>query len=142
MTDYAVTAMVKKRMTLAREIDQHQGELVNLLADLNALDCAIRLFDPDVALPEVIMKPLPPRDGAGRGQMSTTVLAILREQSEPMQTEAIRDEVIRRRGLSLADRPLGRLMLARVHSCLRAQRRRGIVRSEKAGKASAWEVVR
>jgi hypothetical protein len=43
MPDYAVTAMVKKRTTLARDIDQRQGELVNLLSDLNALDCAIRL---------------------------------------------------------------------------------------------------
>jgi hypothetical protein len=46
---------------------------------------------------------------------------------------------MKRRGLSLADRPLSRMMLARVHSCLRAQRKRGIVRSEKVGKASAWE---
>jgi hypothetical protein len=88
------------------------------------------------------MKSLPVRDGAGRGQMSTTVLAILRTLSEPMQTEAIRDEVMRRRGLSLADRPLCRMMLGRVHSCLRAQRKRGIVSTRKTGKASGWEVVR
>lgn len=74
--------------------------------------------------------------------MATTVLAILRTASEPMQTEAIRDEVLKRRGLPLADRPLARLMLARVHSCLRAQRKRGVVRSDKVGKASRWETVR
>jgi hypothetical protein len=134
--------MLKKRNELARDIDQRQGELVNMLSDLNALDCAIRLFQPDIQLPEVIMKPLPPRDGAGRGQMSTTVLAILRTASQPMQTEAIRDEVMKRRGLSLADRPLSRMMLGRVHSCLRAQRKREIVHSRKVGKFSAWEVVR
>jgi hypothetical protein len=48
-----------------------------------------------------------------------------------MQTEVIEDEVMKRRGLSLADRPLGRVMLARVHSCLRAQRKRDVVRSRK-----------
>ena len=74
--------------------------------------------------------------------MATTVLTVLRTASEPMQTEAIRDEVMKRRGLSLADRPLGRMMLGRVHSCLRAQRKRGVVRSAKVGKYSAWEVVR
>ena len=142
MTNHAIPALLKKRTELAREIDAGQARLVNMLSDLNALDCAIRLFDPDIALPEVFMKPLPPRDGAGRGQMATTVLAILREQSSPMQTEAIRDEVMRRRGLSLADRPLARMMLARVHSCLRAQRKRGIVASRKVGKFSAWETVR
>jgi hypothetical protein len=49
---------------------------------------------------------------------------------------------MRRRGLSLADQPLGRMMLARVHSRLRAQRKRGIEASGKVGKASAWEVMR
>ena len=142
MTNHAIPALLRKHTEIAREIDARQSQLVNLLSDLNALDCAIRLFDPDIALPEITMKPLPPRDGAGRGQMSTTVLAILRTASEPMQTEAIRDEVMKRRGLSLADRPLARMMLGRVHSCLRAQRKRGIVRSAKAGKFSAWEVVR
>ena len=39
MTDYAVTAMVKKRTTLARDIDHRQTELVSLLSDLNALAC-------------------------------------------------------------------------------------------------------
>jgi hypothetical protein len=138
MTNHAIAALLKKRTELPREIDARQAELVNMLSDLNALDCAIRLFDPDIELPEVIMKPLPPRDGAGRGQMSTTVLAVLRTASEPMQTEALGDEVMRRRGLSLADRPLARMMLGRVHSCLRAQRKRGIVASRKVGKSSAW----
>jgi hypothetical protein len=142
MSDHAIPTLLRKRSEIARVIDQKQGELVNLLSDLNALDCAIRIFDPEIELPEVIMRPLPPRDGAGRGQMATTVLAILRGLSEPMQTEALRDEVMKRRGLSLADRPLCRMMLARVHSCLRAQRKRGIVASRKVGKFSAWEVVR
>jgi hypothetical protein len=142
ISDHAIPTLLRKRKEIALIIDQKQGELVNMLSDLNALDCAIRLFDPDIELSEVIMRPLPPRDGAGRGQMSTTVLAILRTLSEPMKTEAIRDEVMKRRGLSLADRPLGRMMLGRVHSCLRAQRKRGIVRSQKVGKASAWEVAR
>jgi hypothetical protein len=137
-----ISGLLGKRSELAGAIDQRQAELVNMLSDLNALDCAIRLFDPDIALPEIVMRPLPPRDGAGRGQMSTTVLAVLRTLSEPMQTEAIRDEVMKRRGLSVADRPLSRMMLGRVHSCLRAQRKRGVVRSEKVGKFSAWEVAR
>lgn len=140
--DNVVSGLLRKRKDLAREIDAGQARLVNMLSDLNALDCAIRLFRPEIELPEIIMKPLPPRDGAGRGQMSTTVLSILREQSSPMQTEAIRDEVMRRRGLSVADRPLARMMLGRVHSCLRAQRKRNVVRSQKIGKFSGWEVVR
>jgi hypothetical protein len=140
--DNVVNGLLRKRKELAQDIDQRQADLVNMLSDLNAVDCAIRLFRPDIDLPEILMKPLPPRDGAGRGQMATTVLAILRLQSLPMMTEAIRDEVMKRRGLSLADRPLGRVMLGRVHSCLRAQRKRGVVRSQKIGKASGWEVVR
>jgi hypothetical protein len=44
MTDHAVVSMLRKRNELARGIDTRQAELVNMLSDLNALDCAIRLF--------------------------------------------------------------------------------------------------
>jgi hypothetical protein len=142
MSDHAIPTLLRKRAEIAGLIDTRQAELVNMLSDLNALDCAIRIFDPEIELPEIVMRPLPVRDHAGRGQMATTVLAILREQSAPMQTEAIRDEVMRRRGLSLADRPLARMMLGRVHGCLRGQRGRKVVTSQKMGKFSGWEVVR
>jgi hypothetical protein len=60
MTNHAIPALLKKRTELACSIDQRQSELVNMLSDLNGLDCAMRLFDPDISLPEIVM---PPRDG-------------------------------------------------------------------------------
>jgi hypothetical protein len=52
MTNHAIPALLKKRSELARRIDQRQAELVNMLSDLSALDCAIRLFDPVIELAE------------------------------------------------------------------------------------------
>jgi hypothetical protein len=142
MSDHAIPTLLRKRSELAVEIDQRQAALVNMLSDLNALDTAIRLFDPEIDLPEVVMKPLPPRNGAARGQMTMLVLAILRESSEPMQTEEICRQVMVRRGLSPSDKPLWRMMLARTHSCLRAHRKRGRVSFRKAGTGSVWGVAR
>lgn len=142
MSDHAIPTLLRKRTEIARDIDQRQVELVNMLSDLNALDCAIRLFDPDIDLPEVVMKPLPPRNGAARGQMTMLALTILREATEPMRTEDINDLLMTRRGLSVADKPLRRMMLARLHSCLRNHRKLGRVRSVKCEKWSVWEAVR
>jgi hypothetical protein len=84
------------------------------------------------------MKPLPPRNGAARGQVTIMELTILREQSKPMLTEDLCRELMARRGLSVSDKPLWRVMLARTHSCLRAHRTRRRVVSHK---ASALEVT-
>lgn len=141
MSNHAIPALLRKRSDLAGQIDQRQAALVTMLSDLNALDCAIRLFDPEINLPEVVMKPLPPRNGAARGQMTLLALTILRERSEPMSTEDICRDLIVRRGLSPSDKPLWRVMLARTHSCLRAHRKRGRVSSGKKGIASEWSVT-
>ena len=59
VTDHAVPSLLRKRIEIARGIDTLQAELANMLSDLNALDCAIRLYDPDIELPEIIMQPVP-----------------------------------------------------------------------------------
>jgi hypothetical protein len=142
MSDHAIPTLLRKRSELAAGIDQRQAALVTMLSDLNSLDCAIRLFDPGIDLPEVLMKPLPPRNGAARGQMTLLALTILLERSEPMSTEDICRELMGRRGLSPSDKPLWRVMLQRAHSCLRAHRKRGRVSSDKKGTSSEWVVTR
>jgi hypothetical protein len=47
MTDSAVPSLQRKREKMVREINAHKAELRVMLRDLNALDCAIRLFDPE-----------------------------------------------------------------------------------------------
>ena len=137
-----INGLVRKRSELAGMIDRHQAELVTLLSDLNAIDSALRIFDPDIELAEITMKPLPPRNGAARGQMTLLALNILREAGEPLLTEEINRRLMTARGLSVSDKPLTHMMLERLHSCLRNHRKRGRIVSRKVGKGSVWEAVR
>lgn len=140
---FTVFGLVRKRAELAGKINALQGELVGLLSDLSAIDSAIRIFDPEIVLEEIVMKPVPPRNGAARGQMTILALNILREAGKPLATEEINERIMAARGPSVADKPLARMMLQRVHSCLRAHRKRGRVRSRKGpgGRFSVWELT-
>lgn len=140
---HTINGLVRKRAELAGQINALQGQLVGLLSDLSAIDSAIRIFDPTIELEEIVMKPVPPRNGAARGQMTLLALNILREAGKPLSTEEISERIMAARGLSTADKPLVRMMLQRVHSCLRAHRKRGRVRSRKGpgGKFSVWELA-
>ena len=73
---HVLAGLIDKRAELAGKIDQKQSLLVALLADLSAIDTAIRLFDPTVRLTEITMKAIPPRSGAARGLMTLPYLAL------------------------------------------------------------------
>lgn len=139
---HTIAGLVRKRAELAGQINALQGQLVGLLSGLSAIDSAIRIFDPTIELEEIVMKPLPPRNGAARGQMTILALNILRDAGKPLATEEINLRLMTARGLSTADKPLVRMMLQRCHSCLRAHRKRGRVRSKKGpgGKFSLWQI--
>jgi hypothetical protein len=53
MPEQAIPSLLGKRSEIARRIEGRQGELAIMRSDLKALDCAIRLFDPDIELPVV-----------------------------------------------------------------------------------------
>lgn len=104
---HTVNGLVRKRAELAGKTNHHhQGILVSLLSDLSAIDSAIRIFDPEIELEEIVMKPVPPRNGAARGQMTILALNILRDAGKPLATEEINLRLMAARGLSTADKPL------------------------------------
>ena len=83
----------------------------------------------------------PPPGWASRGEMSRTVLSILRQTAEPMSTRDIALELLVTRALDSGDRRLLRLMSKRVGVALRHQRDRGLVRSsEGPGQYLLWKV--
>jgi hypothetical protein len=103
--EHVLSGMIKKRAELAGEIERAQTVFRQLVIDLDNLDAAIRLFDPDIDLTEIKPKPLPPRYAAFRGEVSRIVLNALREKG-PLTTQQLAQFVMAHRGLNTADKRL------------------------------------
>src|SRR6202008_3836904 len=72
-------------------------ELDRLVADLEAIEHTIRLFDPDAELRRA--KPLPSLHAAFKGEMRRDVMAALRTAREPLTSLDIAPQVIAARKL-------------------------------------------
>lgn len=142
--EHVINALVRKRSELAGRIQEHQEALARLLSDVNTIDASILMFAPGYVLETICPKPMPAAYPAMRGEITALCLGILRDAGEPMRTEEINRLLMIARGLSPADKVLYRMMLQRVHSCLRNHRKHGRVKSTKSedGKFSRWEIVR
>ena len=136
-------ALITKRAELAGMIEGTQMSLRQMVADLDALDATIRVFDPDMDLEEVRPKALPPRHAGFKGEVARAVMKAVREAKEPLEARQIAIQIMGERGLSTADRQLVRVIKQRVGACLRHWRAKGVLRSVPGKKgAGLWEVVR
>jgi hypothetical protein len=85
----------------------------------------------------------PPEDWAHRGEMTRTVLSILRQAVEPMTSRDIAIEMLMNRALNAQDQKLLALMVKRVGVALRLQRNNSVVRSLTGpGQFMLWEIER
>lgn len=144
MTDYVITGLVKRRATLAGEIEALHERLRILLADLENLDATIVQFDANYKVETIKPKAFrPPEDWSHHGQMSRMVLSILRQAAEPMTTRDIALEMLVSRALDKSDQRLLKLMVKRVGVALRGQRDNGVVASTQGpGQMSLWEIAK
>lgn len=144
MTDYVMTGLVKRRATLAGEIEATYERLRKMVADLEALDATITQFDPNFVVESIKPRAMrPPKDWAHRGEMSRLVLSILRLATEPMTSRDIALEMLVTRALDKRDQKLLRLMTKRVGVALRIQEHNGVVRSDQGpGQFKVWEIKR
>ena len=144
MTDYVLQGLVKRRAELAGEIEATHERLRKLIDDLEKLDSVILQFDPQHDVEGIKPKAFrPPEDWAHRGEMTRTVLSILRQAVEPMTTRDIALEMLVSRALNKDDQRLLALMVKRVGVALRIQRNNGVVRSASGpGQFMLWEVIR
>ena len=144
MSQRIIAGLVKRRAALTGQIEQAHQALRKMLADLESLDATILPFDPSHRVEAIRPKAFrPPKDWSNRGEMSRSVLSILRQATEPLTSSDIALEMLVSRALDKADRKLLRLMGKRVGVALRMQRENGTVRSEQGpGQFVLWEVVR
>jgi hypothetical protein len=104
MTDYVLTGLVKRRAELAGEIEATHERLRKMIEDLEKLDSVILQFDPAHDVEGIKPKAFrPPEDWARRGEMTRTVLSILRQAAEPMTTRDIALEMLVSRALNKDD---------------------------------------
>ena len=140
---YVIAGLTRRRAALAGDIEHTHERLRQMLANLETIDATLKMFDPDYPIETIKPKAFrPPPDWARRGEMSRTVLNILRQASEPMTTRDIALEMLITRALDKSDKRLLRLMGKRVGVALRYQRDNGLVKSEQGpGQYMLWEIT-
>ena len=137
-----LSGLIRKRQEIAAEMDGVQARLRQLILDIDAVDATIRLFQPDIDLDVVKVRPTPRRHEAHRGDTSRLILSLLREAAEPLSHREITQRVMQARGLNLADRALCQTMRDRVGASLRGLRGRGwVAGGEGKGPGVRWGLV-
>lgn len=144
MTDYAVEAMLRRRSEIAGKIKKAQADIAAMAADLEHLDAALRIMAPEMEIAPISAKlHTPPEHWSKRGEMSRTVLTVLRLATVPLTSRQIAMQLIVERGLASTPQMLN-TVTKRVSGCLRDRREQGLVRN--VGNPTAmwllWEIVR
>ena len=135
--------LVQKRAEIAGRIEANQQELRKLITDLDAVEATIRVFDPSVDLMAIHPRPVPPRHGAFKGEVTRVVFIALRLATAPITSRDIALVLMKERGLSADDKDLVVLMTKRVGACLAAKHKQGLVRQVRIpGTLMGWEVAR
>lgn len=139
---YAVAALIRKRASLAGEIEQMQVRLRQLVADITSVDHTLRLLKPDIELEDIKPTAAMPWQQAFRGETFRIVLETLRASSRPVFAHEIAMNVMADKQLNTADKNLVKKFSARIGSVLRYHRRRGKVKATRGpGKKMLWEIA-
>ena len=140
--DNIVSGLLRRRQEIADKLEIVQGQVRQLVLDLDALDSTLRLFRPDVEIGVVRIKPIPRRHAAVRHESSRLVFSILREAAAPMTTRELARAIMEARGMNTADHAMAETMRLRLTSTLRKLKHRGkLVASVEDGKNMRWGLV-
>jgi hypothetical protein len=145
MTDtHVVSALKDKRIKLATHIDGLQAQLRQSVIDLDHIESALRLFDPEVDIGELGPRKVPQLLTDTRGDTGRVILDTLRTAMRPLSTNQVTEAVMKARGLDTNDKGLCRLMAKRTFANLKHwHRKRGMVRPMPGpGQEFMWELVR
>jgi hypothetical protein len=87
-----VAGLIEMHREIGGQIEATRRELNRHVADLEAVEHTIYLFDPDAQLGRA--KPLPSKDAAFKGEMRRHVMAALRAATGPLTSLEIARQVI------------------------------------------------
>ncbi len=117
--EHVLGGLIRKRSEIAGKIEHTQAALRQLVADLDSIDAAIKLFDPEADIPAIKPRQYPPRHAAFRGEMMRHVMGCLRlADGKPVTTRDIALVVMKARGLNPEDQSLLVTIRKRVGACM------------------------
>jgi hypothetical protein len=135
---HVISALRKKRAELSGELVAAEKRIIELRADINSLDGAIRVFDPTAA-PDKI-RPVRRRKKPTlipRGQCSRAILDMLRHAGNPMTAREIAAQLAARYQMDAGDTIAMNALVAKVRNTLARQK---VLLTEARGDAKAWRV--
>lgn len=139
--DNVVSGLLRRRQEIADKLEIVQGQLRQLVLDLDAVDATVRLFRPDVEIGVVRIKPIPRRHAAIRHESSRLVYSLLREAHGAMTTREIVRAMMEARGMNTSDHAMVETMRLRLGSTLRKLKNRGkLVADKEAGRNMRWRL--
>lgn len=139
---HIISTLRQKRSETSGEIADTERRLASLREDLASLDRTLRIFDPSV-IPATI-KPRLKRKTPSRfrsGEMTRSLLTILRNATEPMTVREIAVQVARELSLNTEDQVGMRSVTANVRNAL-AHPRDGVVFDKRADGLMVWRIER
>jgi len=101
-----LAGLVEKRGEIAGQIAHTRAALRQLIIDLDHIDAAIRLFDPDYDVAGIRQRIPTAAHRAIRGDLTRATLDALRDAPGPMTTKELARHVMAERGLNSADAAL------------------------------------
>jgi hypothetical protein len=122
--------LLRQRAEIARKLDAAQLRVRQLIIDINAIDASIRLFVPDVDLPEIRSKPLPHRHATSQGEIMRAIHDALVGAGTALTTHDLTLRVMAWRSLNASDLQRVRTMQKRVGAAMRKMRELGWVKPE------------
>lgn len=132
-----VSGLREKHREIAGQIEAQRAELARLVADLEAVEHTIRLFDPDADLPRA--KPVPSPHAAFKGEMRRDVLSALRSAKGPLTSLEIAEQIVKARKL---DASLTTTFRKRVGAALWKLKAKGWVEEvPQAGDYKGWRLL-
>lgn len=141
---HVVSALKAKRIYCASLIESLQGQIRQAVIDLDHVEAALRLFDPDVDLAALSPRKVAQVVADNHGDTGRVILDTLRTSMRPITTAQVNDAVMKARNLDTNDKALCKLMMKRTFANLKHwQRKRGLIRSMPGpGQQFLWELVR
>ena len=140
--DYVVNGLLRRRQEITDRLERAQVQVRQLILDMDAIDATIRLFQPDIEIGVVRVKPIPRRHAAHQHESSRMIFSLLREATEPPTTRALTRMAMETCGMNTADDAMVDIMIKRIASTLRKLKHRGRLVAEKSdGKNMRWQLA-